>query len=49
MIKRPQIMKKVTSTLAVKFKTEEKKQKEFSRKYPDEYKEEFLELVKEVE
>ena len=41
MIKRPQIMKKVTSTLAVKFKTEEKKQKEYSRKYPDEYKEEF--------
>lgn len=38
---RPKIMKKATSTLAVKFKTEEKKQREYSRKFPDEYREEF--------
>ena len=41
MIIRKPIIKKLSSTLAVKAKEEEKKQKEYSRKYPDEYKEEF--------
>ena len=41
MIIRKPIIKRVSSTLAVKAREEEKKQKEYSRKYPDEYKEEF--------
>lgn len=41
MIIRKPVIKRVSSTLAVKVKEEEKKQKEFSRKYPDEYREEF--------